>query len=378
MQFYTGKHKYYCGIDLHTRFMYICIVDSNGDILYHRNHKANPANLLRALRRCREDVVVCCECVYVWYWLADLCADEEIPFVLGHAGYMRSIHGGKAKNDRIDSEKIARLLASHMIPESYVYPSGMRETRALLRRRMYLVHSRSIHLSHLQCTRQQYNMPPLGKNLGKQCHRRKVLDATPDGDIGKLTAVDLAVIDAYYPIINDLEGYIEKRANATDPSSLALLRSIPGIGKIIALVIMYEMHDVTRFATNKQFCSYARLISCKAESSGKVLGTKGRKIGNAYLKWAFSEAAMLFLRGNELAEPYKKRMENKHGKARTLSITAHKLGVAVYHILKTRRAFDIHRFLGLPRPAETKMTQRAKAKKGQPLAYKECMMNASG
>lgn len=95
MNLYTRQHKYYCGIDLHTRFMFICVTNGDGEILYHKNHRANAANLLRALRPFLEDVVVCAECMYTWYWLANLCAEEDIPFVLGHAAGMRMIHGAK-------------------------------------------------------------------------------------------------------------------------------------------------------------------------------------------------------------------------------------------------------------------------------------------
>ena len=76
------------------------------------------------------------ECMFTWYWLADVCAAEGIPFVLGHALAMKAIHGGKAKNDRIDSHKIAVLLRGGMLPQAYVYPAAMRSTRDLIRRRL--------------------------------------------------------------------------------------------------------------------------------------------------------------------------------------------------------------------------------------------------
>ncbi len=100
MRFYTNQHKFYCGIDLHTNWMYVCILDGEGDIKLHRNVRARPTTFLQLIEPFREDIVVCAECMFTWYWLADLCNDENIPFVLGHALYMRAIHGGKSKNDR--------------------------------------------------------------------------------------------------------------------------------------------------------------------------------------------------------------------------------------------------------------------------------------
>jgi transposase len=107
MRFYTQKHSYYCGIDLHARSMYLCILDGDGEVVLHGNLRAEPEPFLKAIAPYREDVVVAVECIFTWYWLADLCANEGIPFVLGHALYMKAIHGGKAKNDKIDSRKIA-------------------------------------------------------------------------------------------------------------------------------------------------------------------------------------------------------------------------------------------------------------------------------
>src|SRR5438132_2547742 len=93
------------------------------------------------------------------------CAREKIAFVLGHALYMKAIHGGKAKNDKIDAHKIAVLLRGGMIPQAYVYPEAMRSTRDLLRRRMHLMHQRSQLLAHIQNTNSQYNLPEIGKKI---------------------------------------------------------------------------------------------------------------------------------------------------------------------------------------------------------------------
>src|SRR5919108_2490295 len=165
MRFYSKQHRYYCGIDLHARTMYICILDQSGEILLHRNMKTSPYALLKAIAPYRDHLVVAAECMFTWYWLADFCAAEGIPFVLGHALYRKAIHGGKSKDDDIDAEKIGRLLRGGNIPMAYVYPKGMRETRDLLRRRNYLVHKRAELIAPIQITNAQYNLPPFGKKL---------------------------------------------------------------------------------------------------------------------------------------------------------------------------------------------------------------------
>jgi transposase len=118
MRFYTNQHKFYCGIDLHARSMYVCIVRHDGDILLHRNMKAAPEPFLKAGAPYRDGLVVAVECLFTWYWLADLCTQEGIPFVLGQALSMKAIHGGKAKNDKIDSQKIAALLRGGRLPQA--------------------------------------------------------------------------------------------------------------------------------------------------------------------------------------------------------------------------------------------------------------------
>ena len=110
-------------------------------------------------------------------------------------------------------------------------------------------------------------------------------------------------------------------------------------------MILYEIDDIGRFARVQDFASYARLVKCAKESAGKRYGTSGSKIGNAHLKWAFSEAAVLFLRNNPEGMKYRQRLEKKHGKAKSLSILAHKLGRAVYFMLKRDQAFDLQRFV---------------------------------
>jgi transposase len=152
MRFYTKQHPFYCGIDLHARTMYVCILNHDGEIVVHRNMPTSPEALLKTIAPYREQIVIAVECIFTWYWLADLCAREGIPFVLGHALSMKAIHGGKAKNDKIDAQKIAVLLRGGMLPQAYVYPAEMRATRDLLRRRMHLMRKRAELLTHVQQT----------------------------------------------------------------------------------------------------------------------------------------------------------------------------------------------------------------------------------
>jgi transposase len=90
-----------------------------------------------------------------------------------------------------------------------------------------------------------------------------------------------------------------KRRQQAGHQGYARLRSVPGIGPVLALVLLCEIHDVGRFPEVGQFLSYSRLVRCARESAGKRQGTGGNKIGNAHLKWAFAEAACLLLRESD-------------------------------------------------------------------------------
>ena len=345
MRFYTEQHDFYCGIDLHARSMYLCILDRNGKTVLHHNMTAAPEPFLAAIAPFRGNLVVGVECIFCWYWLADLCAAEHIHFVLGHALYMKAIYGGKAKNDRIDAYKIASLLRGGNFPLAYVYPARMRATRDLLRRRMRLMRERAQLIAHIQNTTSQYNLPPLGQRIAYKANREGLPERFTDPSVQKSIEVDVALMDYLDSTLNDLELTITRLAKQHDVQMFYRLRSVPGIGKILALVILYEIQDIQRFPRVQDFVSYARLVKCAKESAGKHYGFSGKKIGNAFLKWAFSEAAVLYLRGNEPAQKYLDRLTRKHGKPKALTLLAHRLGRAVYHMLKRREAFDSDRFL---------------------------------
>ena len=345
MRFYTTQHQFYCGIDLHARSMYVCILDAAGTTVFHKDLSATPEQFLQAVAPYRANLAVAVECIFTWYWLADLCHREAIPFVLGHALYMKAIHGGKAKNDRIDAHKIAVLLRGGMLPMAYVYPAKMRATRDLLRRRCHLMRKRAELLTHIQNTTSQYNLPALGKKIAYKANRAGVAEHFPDPSVRTSIAMDVALIDHYDALLTEVELTIVRTAKQHDATVFHRLRSVPGIGKILALVILYEIHDIARFPRVQDFASYCRLVKCAKESAGKHLGTSGKKIGNAHLKWAFSEAAVLFLRQNAPGQKYFAKLTRKHGKGKALTVLAHKLARAVYHMLTRQQAFAMSRFL---------------------------------
>ena len=345
MRFYRGTHEYYCGVDLHARTMYLRLADQQGTVLVNRNIACTPSAFLDAVAPYKHDLVVTAECVFCWYWLADLCAQHSITFVLAHALYLKAIHGAKAKNDAIDADKLLVLLRGGAIPVAYVYPPGMRATRDLLRRRLYFARKRAELFSHIQNTFHQYNLVKPAGEMNVAKHRARLADCFSDPIVRAIVEADLQLCSVYDTLIKDLEKKIEQQARLDEPMSLVLLHSIPGVGKILALTLLYEIHAIARFARVHDFSSYCRLVKPEHNSAGKRVGSGGAKIGNAHLEWAFSEAAVCFLHRNPRGQGMIKRLRKRYGPGKALSILAARLGRATYFMLKNERPFDMERFV---------------------------------
>jgi transposase len=348
MRFFQDTYRFYCGIDLHSRTMHVCILEDDGTVRVDRNLRCDPKVFLAVIAPYREAIVVGVESIFCWYWLSDLCQEHGIPFVLGHAFYMGLIHSGKGKNDRIDAAKIARLLRSGTFPLAYAYPKGMRETRDLLRRRTFLVRQRTGLLTHVHIVNSQYNLPSIDKQLRWESNLRKTVERFTEFGLDPCLqhniATDVLLIEQLSRLIVELERYLVRTAQVEERESYRLLQTIPGVGRVLGLVLLYETHNCNRFMTVGQFLSYARLVRCAHESAGKKVGSGGNKIGNPHLKWAFAEAACLMLRVSEVARGWKHRYQQKHGPGKAMSVLAAKLGRAVYHMLRKGEPFDEKRF----------------------------------
>jgi len=345
MRFYQQAHEFYCGIDLHSNKMYLCVVDQRGDIQLHKNFKTRVDVFLAITRRFRQgDFVVGVESTYNWYWLADVCVDHQVPFVLGHALGLRAVHGGKTKNDRLDSEKLALLLRGGNFPVAYVYPREHRATRDLVRRRTYLVRRRAELMTHVRNTTCQYNLPIQIGHLQYAGNRAGLPERFGHPSAQQTIAIDCALIESLTTQIGDLEKHLTRQARLELPQPYYQLLSMPGVGRVLALVLLYEIGDIRRFPRVGNFLSYCRLVAPRHESNGKLYGSPGRKQGNAHLKWAFSEVATMLMQKSLEAQDYVARLAKKHGKRKAVSILTSRIGRVVYQMLKRGEAFELKRF----------------------------------
>ena len=158
-------------------------------------------------------------------------------------------------------------------------------------------------------------------------------------------SLDLEMISNLDRVIKQCELHLEGAAKDHDRENFYRLRDIPGVGKVLAMTILYEVNTIDRFNRVQDFASYARLIRPAKESAGKKTGGGGGgKIGNPNLKWAISEAAVLMLRNEKIAK-LMDRLRRKHGKGKALGVLSLKLGRTIYFMLKRKKQFEIERFM---------------------------------
>ena len=258
---------------------------------------------------------------------------------------MKAIHGGKTKNDKQDSLKIAHLLRGGNFPTAYVYPRRLRAQRDLVRRRCYFTRQRAELQTHVRNTAAQYNLPVPSGQLRYQVNQEGVAGSFPVAAARLTIEADLAMINALTEQITCLEKKLVEMARFDDPGTFFRLRAVPGIGDILALVILYEIGELSRFRTAGEFLSYARLVPGQHTSAGKNYGSPGKRQGNPHLKWAFSEAVSLVLRESPTVKSAFAKLEKRHGRGKALSILGARLGRAVYMVLKRGDIFDENQFL---------------------------------
>jgi transposase len=210
-----------------------------------------------------------------------------------------------------------------MVPQAYGEPAERRATRDLLRRRLPLTRQRAAWLVHGQQTTSQSNLPESGKKLASKAHRNGVAERFPAPAVQTSVAVDRTLFDSYAALRSALAWTLLQTAKQPNAQTLSRLPSVPGIGQIVRLVWLDEMHAITRFPRVQDFVSYGRLGTCAKEAAGQRYGTSGAKLGKAELQWAFAEAAVLFLRNNPAGQPYLARLEHNHGKGKAFTIVAH-------------------------------------------------------
>lgn len=346
MELATINSKYYCGVDLHDKNMYLCVMKKDGEILLHKKVRNNFEAFKAEVKKYLGEMSVGVESTHNYYWLYDSCRKEGIPFYLGHAYYLRAIRGKKKKDDKIDSKTLGDLMRTNFFPIGYPYPEEKRALRDLLRRRCKLVQFRAGLYNHIHLVHSQQGVLDLTlSDLKSKAERKKLLQVFPNEEIRLTIEIDLQMIDNLDKEISRIEDRINRQTKTIDNQSYKLLLNYPGIGEIITLTILYEIDKIERFQTVQKFSSYCRVVKTQRESNGKRTDNKNQKIGNPYLKWAFSQAAIFAVKYSPDIKQYFERLSRKRGKKKARAILRHRIAIAVYYTLKNKEPFNLNRFL---------------------------------
>ncbi len=338
--------QYFCGIDLHKDNMFVCLIDKAEKIYFHKRIPARYSELKAAIGYYLKNCVVGIESTYNYYWLQDACMADNVPFLLGHALYMR-IGTHKQKDDKIDSFRIARLLKEGSFPLAYAFPPELRELRDLLRERLKYVRQRASLYCRFKGKVDQYfgYLEEFDGSIVRSYAKREAFINSVKNPSLKLIFNHIHhYIFLFDQGIESLEQDIRKKMVTAYPLSMNILQSIPGIGNILSMSILLEIGKLERFGSVQNFSSYSRVVNPARNSNDKRVDNKNCKSGNVYLKWAFSQGACLIIRNSpQIKIMFNKKVKEK-GKRVALAIMKHKLAVAVYNMLNKKTMFDINLF----------------------------------
>lgn len=330
----------YAGLDLHSTNTYVAMIDGENRVLYKRRHRNDLSSILSALDPLRKDIKgVVVESTYNWYWLVDELMDAGYTVKLVNTVAVKVYDGLKYTSDEHDARHLAHLLRLGILPTGYIYPKEERSVRDLLRKRSQLVRCRTAQILSIQ------NLVSRNTGHGIKADQIRELDeamirqlSNDDDDRAMAVKSNLEVLSCLDEQIRILERAVMAKAKLK-PSFEKLL-TVPGIGNILGLTIMYEAGDVGRFAKVGQFASYARCVQSSRWSNNKKKGEGNRKNGNKHLGWAFVEAANFSVRYSERARRFFQRKKAKTKAVVALKAVAHKLARACYHVLKDQVPFD--------------------------------------
>lgn len=351
----------YVGIDLHSNNSMAVVQDEQDKVVARRRLPNDLATVCGWLEPYRKDVAgVVVESTYNWYWLVDGLREQGYAVHLANTVAIQQYDGLKFRDDASDARWLAKLLRLGLLPEGYIYPRGERAVRDLLRKRSQLVRQATMNVLGIQNLFSRNRGEQVSANQVKRLTSETVDECFEDANVGLAVKSNVKVLDCLQEQIAVVEEAVHGQVKLR-PGYQRLL-TVPGIGKILALTIMLETGDISRFDDVGHYVSYARLVGSSHVSNGKRKGSGNTKNGNAYLCWAFIEAANFAIRHDPTIRRYYQRKQARTKRIVALKATAHKLARACCHLIREDVAFDVQRAFG-PAGAESR-TKAASSETG--------------
>jgi transposase len=329
----------YCGIDLHSTNCWVVILDETFKVLREVKVNTDLEEVLAVLEGHRDALAgVAVESTFNWYWLVDGLQDAGYRVHLTNTWAVKQYEGLKYTDDRHDARWLAHLLALGILPEGYIYPKQERPLRDLLRRRAFLVRKKSSMLLSMHGALECRTGLRVKTNELKNWSAGEVEAILQDPTVSLGITCLLEPIHALGEQITTIEKVVVKRAKLRQ--EFGVLQTVWGVGKVLALTIMYETGPIARFPTVGDFASYCRCVKTDRLSNGKRKGSGNRKNGNPYLSWAFSEVAHYAARFYPRAQAYFQRKRAATNGIIGNRALAHKLARASFYVLRDQVPFD--------------------------------------
>lgn len=337
--------NYIVGFDLHSNNSMCAIINTEGEKI-KTGKLANDIHAVTTfLQPYRERIIaVVVESTYNWYWLVDGLLEQGYDVRLANPAAIVQYEGIKHADDKSDAQFLAELFRLNILPEGYICSNPQRANRDLFRRRIMLVQKRTALLLSLNNLHSRNNGTGIGGDWLKRSTPGKVLTLFSEPG-------DLVVAEEQKCLIDSLNGSIARLEQSALTQARLLpgfdkLLAIPGIGKILAMTIAFEVIDINRFPSAENFASYCRAVKATRSTNDRKKGENNSKSGNRYLAWAFVEAAN-FIRSKDPAAQawYERKRRRTHAVVATKALAC-KLAKAVWYVLKRGEPFDSTRLFG--------------------------------
>jgi len=337
--------KLYGAIDLHSTNNVTVVIDEQDRVVYQKRLPNDLALILMELSVYQTELQgIVVESTYNWYWLVDGLMEQGYKVRLANTAAIQQYEGLKYTDDHSDARWLAHVLRLGVLPEGYIYPRADRPVRDLLRKRSQLVRQRTTNLLSIQNLVTRNTAESLSANQIKGLDVRQVDELLPNGDLALAVKANLSVMCSADEQTKILERTVTQRVKLSPQFSF--LKTVPGIGQILALTIMLETGDIRRFSSVGNFASYCRCVGSQKVSNGKKKGKGNTKNGNKYLAWAFVEAANFAIRFNSKIKSFYQRKKAKTKGVVAIKAVAHKMCRACYYIMRDRVAFDVTKAFG--------------------------------
>ena len=333
--------KLYCAADLHSNNHFLTIIDEHDKRVLEKRLPNDLAVTLHTLEPYRADSSgVAVESTFNWYWLVDGLMEAGYPVMLVNTAKARQYEGLKHTDDRYDAFWLAQQMRLGILPTGYIYPKEQRALRDLLRERRRLVRQRTTHVLSTQSTLWRHTAVRLPSKviLGVS---KKPWPELPDANVELGVRAHRATIKVLTRQLEVIERTVLKSLQPRP--EYQMLRTVPGIGPVIAWTIVLEAGDLRRFVNVGHFASYCRCVDSSRTSNERKKGENNVKNGNPYLAWAFFEAAHFAIQFLPVAKRFYERKAAQRNPILAMKALAHKLARACYYIMRDKVPFDAAR-----------------------------------